>query len=46
MSFISHAFSLIELLVALAILAVISALIIPHFLNVRDSTAERSAQSR
>jgi prepilin-type N-terminal cleavage/methylation domain-containing protein len=39
------AFSLIELLVALAILAVVSALIIPKFLNVREAAAERTAQA-
>lgn len=41
-----YAFSLIELLVALSILAVVAAIIVPRFLNVRQQAAETAALSQ
>jgi prepilin-type N-terminal cleavage/methylation domain-containing protein len=41
-----RAFSLIELLVALAILAIVGALVIPKFLNLKDNAADRIAQAQ
>jgi prepilin-type N-terminal cleavage/methylation domain-containing protein len=42
----TRAFSLIELLVALSILAVVTALIVPRFLNVREQAADTTAQAQ
>ena len=39
-------FSLIELLVALSILAVVAAIIVPRFLNVRQNAAQTTAQAQ
>lgn len=41
-----RAFSLIELLVALSILAVVAAVIVPRFLNVRTQAAETATQNQ
>jgi prepilin-type N-terminal cleavage/methylation domain-containing protein len=42
----TRAFSLIELLVALSILAVVTALIVPRFLNVREQAATTTAEAQ
>jgi len=39
-------FSLVELLVALSILAVVAAIIVPRFLNVREQAADTSAKAQ